>query len=208
MWMCVPSMTNVSKDTWNRSHGVELLLLAICFRLRWHLDPVPHTQHQCLSHRSDGTACCWLINTDHFSHYALEASSCVETQNHADTLARRVLETLFSAKRIQCPVPLLRPAQNMNCRWNRNFLYTKSSLYSSKGCVPLSSPRPTSQRHVCRRHVWRCVGRNYAVYAIFGGGAAPSHCGKWHLQNAVLVQVSSVQWHAKPKMCVSVPRLL
>ena len=38
--------------------------------------------------------------------------------------------------------------------------------------------------------------------------AAPSHCGKWHLQNAVLVQVSSVQWHAKPKMCVGVPRLL
>ena len=89
-----------------------------------------------------------------------------------DTLARRVLETLFSAKRIQCPVPLLRPAQNMNCRWNRNFLCTKSSLYSSKGCVPLSSPRPTSQKHVCRRHFWRCVGRNYAVYAIFGGGAA------------------------------------
>ena len=37
---------NASKDTWNSSHGVELLLLAICFRLRWHLDPVRHAQHQ------------------------------------------------------------------------------------------------------------------------------------------------------------------
>ena len=37
---------NASNDTWNRSHVVELLLFTICFRLRWHLDPVPHTQHQ------------------------------------------------------------------------------------------------------------------------------------------------------------------
>ena len=49
---------NASNDTWSRSHGVEPLLLATCFRLRWHPDPAPHTKHECISHRSDGTACC------------------------------------------------------------------------------------------------------------------------------------------------------
>ena len=49
---------NASNDTWNLSHGVELLLWAICFRQRWHLDPAPHTHIQCISHRSDGTARC------------------------------------------------------------------------------------------------------------------------------------------------------
>ena len=49
---------NAFNDTWNRSHGIELLLLAICFHLHWHLDPVLYTQHQCISHPSDGMACC------------------------------------------------------------------------------------------------------------------------------------------------------
>ena len=44
--VCAIKMINASNDTWNRSRGVELLLLAICFRLRWHLDPAPHTLHQ------------------------------------------------------------------------------------------------------------------------------------------------------------------
>ena len=72
---------NASSDSWNRSHGIECLLLAICCCLHWQLDPVPYTQHQCISHHSDGTVCCWLINTDQCSHYALEASSCVKTQS-------------------------------------------------------------------------------------------------------------------------------
>ena len=66
---------NASNDTWNRSHGVVLVLLAICFRLRWHLDPVPHTQHQ------------WwygMLLTDHHRSVLplrLKTSSCVETQS-------------------------------------------------------------------------------------------------------------------------------
>ena len=66
---------SASGDTWNRSHGVVLVLLAICFRLRWHLDPVPHTQHQ------------WwygMLLTDHHRSVLplrLKTSSCVETQS-------------------------------------------------------------------------------------------------------------------------------
>ena len=47
-----------SNDTWDSSHGVELLLLVIGLHLHWQLCPVLYAQHQCVSHSSDGTACC------------------------------------------------------------------------------------------------------------------------------------------------------
>ena len=97
-------------DTWKTSHGVEFLLLVIGLRLCWHLYPVPCAQHQCISHSSDGTTSCWLINTDQIAHYASKACSCVESQNQTH-LQNGWEWPSFSGGWIQCLLAVLWPGQ-------------------------------------------------------------------------------------------------